>query len=563
MGIPSYFSYIVKNHASIIRKFNNSSLQVNNLYLDANSIIYDCVHKIDFSKLTMSDSDTIQFDVFRKIDEYISLLNPDSNVYIAFDGVAPTAKLEQQRQRRYKSRVQADLAKAIYNGQKPDAWNTAAITPGTKFMASLNAGLRKRFNDPTKYKLKNLILSPSDRYGEGEHKLFEYIRAFPDQHNEQNTVIYGLDADLIMLAINHLPVSKNLYLFRETPHFIQSINSELQPNESYLMDIPELAKALVIEMNPNPPLEKVEPNPLLKKWSKTNETTVATDLAPPFPKVDKVEDYIFLCFFLGNDFMPHFPSVNIRTGGVDKMLNAYKATIGSTNENLTNGKQIYWANVRKLVKHLADFEEENFKAESALRDKRERFHIPDETPEDKIKKFDALPTYERVIEKYIDPKTPNWQSRYYKALFDIEIDEVRKKQICINYLEGLEWTMKYYTSGCPDWRWCYHYNYPPLFSDLLKYIPFFETEFIENKRPAPVSELTQLSYVSPKESLSLLPPKLHERLNQTNWYRNDCDVVWAYCRYFWEAHVLLPEIDIDELEAIVSTFAKVEPKHLL
>ena len=545
MGIPSYFSYIVKNHASIIRKFNKSSLKVNNLYLDANSIIYDCVHKIDFTKLTMSDADTIQGDVFRKIDEYIALLNPDSNVYIAFDGVAPTAKLEQQRQRRYKSRVQSELAKAVYNGKKPDSWNTAAITPGTNFMASLNAGLRKRFNDPAKYNLKNLILSPSDRYGEGEHKLFEYIRAFPDQHKEHVTVIYGLDADLIMLAINHLKVSKNLYLFRETPHFIQSISSELQPNESYLMDIPELAKALVLEMNPNP---------LLKKWSKTNEPTVATDFAPLLPKVDKVEDYIFLCFFLGNDFMPHFPSVNIRTGGVDKMLNAYKATIGE--ENLTNGKQIYWANVRKLVKHLADLEEENFKAESALRDKRERFHIPDETPEDKIKKFDALPTYERVIEKYIDPKTPNWQSRYYKALFDIEIDEVRKKQICINYLEGLEWTMKYYTSGCPDWRWCYHYNYPPLFSDLLKYIPFFETEFIESKKPAPVSELTQLSYVSPKESLNLLPPKLHERLNQTNWYRNDCDVVWAYCRYFWEAHVMLPEIDIDELESIVSTFHK-------
>jgi len=503
-------------------------LQVNNLYLDANSIIYDCVHKIDFSKLVESDAETIQGDVFRKIDEYISLLNPDSNVYIAFDGVAPTAKLEQQRQRRYKSRVQADLAKAVL--KKPDPWNTAAITPGTKFMASLNASLRKRFNDPAKYNLKNLILSPSDRYGEGEHKLFEYIRAFPDQHKEQNTVIYGLDADLIMLAINHLPVSKNIYLFRETPHFIQSISSELQPNETYLMDIPELAKALVIEMNP--PLEKVEPN----------------------SKVDnRMYDYIFLCFFLGNDFMPHFPSVNIRTGGVDKMLNAYKATIGSTNENLTNGKQIYWGNVRKIVQHLADLEEQHIKAESALRDKRERLRIPDETPEDKIKKFDALPTYERVIEKYIDPKTPNWQSRYYKSLFDIEIDEVRKKQICINYLEGLEWTMKYYTSGCPDWRWCYHYNYPPLFSDLLKYIPFFETEFIESKKPAPVSELTQLSYVSPKESLNLLPPKLHERLIQTNWYRNDCDVIWAYCRYFWEAHVLLPEIDIDELEAIVST----------
>lgn len=545
MGIPSYFSYIVKNHAKIIRRFDTKSLSVNNLYLDANSIIYDCVHKIDFTSLKESDVDAIQTAVFHKIDEYIALIRPDSNLYIAFDGVAPTAKLEQQRQRRYKSRVQNELAKAVL--RKPDPWNTAAITPGTNFMAKLNAGLRTRFHDATKYNVKNLILSPSDRYGEGEHKLFDYIRAFPDQHRDQNTVIYGLDADLIMLSINHLPVSKNTYLFRETPHFIQSISSELLPNETYLMDIPELAKALVIEMNP--PLEKVEPNSKVEK--------VATHLAPPLEKMDnRMYDYIFMCFFLGNDFMPHFPSVNIRTGGVDKMLNAYKATIGGTDEFLTNGKQIYWKNVRKLVQHLATLEEQHFKAESALRDKRERMRIPDETPEDKIKKFDALPTYERIIEKYIDPKSPNWQSRYYKALFDIAIDDVRKKQICVNYLEGLEWTMKYYTSGCPDWKWCYHYNYPPLFEDLLKYIPFFDTEFIETKRPAPVSELTQLSYVSPKESLYLLPPKLHERLLQTNWYKSDCDVVWAYCRYFWESHVLMPEIDIDELERIVSTFAK-------
>lgn len=533
MGIPSYFSYIVKNHAKIIRRFDPKSLVVNNLYLDANSIIYDCVHKIDFSSLVESDVDAIQNAVFRKIDEYIALIRPDSNLYIAFDGVAPTAKLEQQRQRRYKSRVQNELVKAVL--QKPDPWNTAAITPGTNFMAKLNTGLRTRFHDATKYNVKNLILSPSDRFGEGEHKLFEYIRAFPDQHRDQNTVIYGLDADLIMLSINHLPVSKNTYLFRETPHFIQSISSELLPNETYLMDIPELAKALVIEMEG------------LKSTSDKGATNSVETTN------NRMYDYIFMCFFLGNDFMPHFPSVNIRTGGVDKMLNAYKATIGGTDEFLTNGKQIYWKNVRKLVQHLATLEEQHFKAEAALRDKRERMRIPDETPEDKIKKFDALPTYERVIEKYIDPKSPNWQSRYYKALFDITIDDVRKKQICVNYLEGLEWTMKYYTSGCPDWKWCYHYNYPPLFEDLLKYIPFFDTEFIETKRPAPVSELTQLSYVSPKESLYLLPPKLHERLLQTNWYKSDCDVVWAYCRYFWEAHVLMPEIDIDELEKIVST----------
>ena len=97
MGIPSYFSYIVKNHARLICKLKNSTIKVNNLYLDCNSIIYDAVHNIDFSKLVGSDIDAIIGAVCLKIDEYIAQLKPDNRVFIAFDGVAPVAKLEQQR----------------------------------------------------------------------------------------------------------------------------------------------------------------------------------------------------------------------------------------------------------------------------------------------------------------------------------------------------------------------------------------------------------------------------------------------------------------------------------
>lgn len=100
MGIPSYFSYIVKNHPEIIKKLCFNNIKVNNLYLDCNSIIYDAVHNIDFAKLIESDADAIIKMVCEKINHYIILLKPDLNVYIAFDGVAPVAKLEQQRSRR-------------------------------------------------------------------------------------------------------------------------------------------------------------------------------------------------------------------------------------------------------------------------------------------------------------------------------------------------------------------------------------------------------------------------------------------------------------------------------
>ena len=48
MGIPFYFSYLIKNHPDIMYKLNNIH-NVNNLFIDANSIIYD---SLDFKQFT-------------------------------------------------------------------------------------------------------------------------------------------------------------------------------------------------------------------------------------------------------------------------------------------------------------------------------------------------------------------------------------------------------------------------------------------------------------------------------------------------------------------------------
>ena len=113
--------------------------------------------------------------------------------------------------------------------------------------------------------------------------------------------------------------------------------------------------------------------------------------------------------------------------------------------------------------------------------------------------------------------------------------------------------MKYYTTGCPNWRWKYKYNYPPLLQDLIAYIPVFDKTFVPNIQINPVSELTQLCYVLPRASLSLIPQKLFfELLRQhDDWYRCDYEFVWAYCKYFWEAHVDMGEIDINVLEKFI------------
>jgi 5'-3' exonuclease len=177
MGIPSYFSYIVKNHPEIIKKLIKGDMTINNLYMDCNSIIYDAVRNINFEELSETASRTIILKVVQKIEEYISLISPNNIVMIAFDGVAPVAKLEQQRNRRYKSWYQNEISKSIF--KKPvgsDPWNTTAITPGTIFMQELGIGISSHFKNSDKYGVNKIIVSTSDDVGEGEHKIFEYIR---------------------------------------------------------------------------------------------------------------------------------------------------------------------------------------------------------------------------------------------------------------------------------------------------------------------------------------------------------------------------------------------------
>jgi len=531
MGIPAMFSYIVKNYPSIIKKYSKDILKVDNLYLDCNSIIYDAYSKMEFDKLTENVAVSIIKRVIIKIEEYISLINPSKTVIIAFDGVAPVAKLEQQRSRRYKSWYQNEISKIIFKKEKEDVWNTTAITPGTNFMTELNSMVTEHFNTESYSRLKvdKIFVSGSNKVGEGEHKIFNYIRVNPNKHLTETTIIYGLDADLIMLSINHLPICPNIYLFRETPHFIQSIDSSLEPESNYYLDIPELTNAIISYMN--------------------NDRELTLE-----QQKNKVYDYIFLCFFLGNDFLPHFPAINIRTGGVDKMVNAYKATIGNTDEYITDGKIINWNNLRKVVLFLANLEEEFIIKEHRSRNNKERFLLPENTPEEKYKKFESTPLYERDIEKFINPVKPNWQSRYYNGLFGLtKTDEDKISDIAVNYIQGLEWTMKYYSTGCPDWRWKYKYNYPPLLQDLIKYIPVFNKSFVPEKTPNPVSEIVQLCYVLPRSSLHLLPQKLYFELisKHDEWYKGNCDYIWAYCKYFWESHVEMNDINIDELEQFI------------
>jgi 5'-3' exoribonuclease 1 len=532
MGIPAYFSYIVKKHRQVIALYKNT-FRIDNFYMDCNSIIYDVIHSLNKDSPTIDLNKFIIRSVIARIEEIVALINPSRLVFIAFDGVAPVAKLEQQRTRRYKSWFQNNYTEQLLR-KKQTFWDTVQITPGTSFMNELNESVITYFNIKNREDIQ-YVVSTSYNEGEGEHKIFEHIRTTPVQSSSSATVaVYGLDADLIMLTLNHLHCCPNMYLFRETPEFIKYIDATLEPGENYMLHINELSDAILSEM--------------------VSETIGKIS---NLQKLNYVCDYIVMCFFLGNDFMPHFPSLNIRTNGIDTLMTAYQSLVKRIPDFFLTDfstKRIRWNSMYHFIKLLGDNEFTNLIDETRRRDRYESILMGYKkmgTPEEKMKDFDNIPNRNRELEKYINPYSSGWEKRYYEALFSPSFNA---RDVSKNYIEGLEWTLRYYSVGCPDWSWTYRYSYPPLLKDLLTMVPD-KDDFIcikENKNCA-VAPLTQLCYVLNHASLHYLPKKVENVIREKymHLYPSNCQFRWSYCKYFWESHVEFPEMNIAEIEKML------------
>lgn len=452
MGIPSYFSYIIRKHPYIITRLQKAD----NLYLDSNSIIYDMV-----ASLEVCTDELLAQAVCEKIDAYLKLIEP-KRVIIAFDGVPPMAKIKQQRERRFKSWLMPN---------KTSGWNTLQITPGTSFMTYLDTVLKKHFaNYAAQYVF--FKLSTSVEPGEGEHKIFQHIRDEPEVHQNTNTLVYGLDSDLIVLSLNHLQYG-HIRLLREAPAFM------LEDRELHVLDIPKLAEGIGELIGPT-----------------------------------KLPDYILMTLFLGNDFMPHFPALNLRTTGFDTLLKTYQQCI--TTGRLFDG-EIQWEQMSIFVKALS-IQESSIMAKDYHA--RNRMRIDTST---EAKRRMNLPLLQREMEHHICPIQNGWEKRYYATLF--KTPDI--KDVCKNYIDMLQWNMQYYTTGCMDWTIQYRYMYPPLLIDLVQHLP---SQTIHTNDEAVLTPSELLHYV--------LPPIFHDYI--PGGYATDSvkpKLVWAYCRYDWESHV--------------------------
>jgi 5'-3' exoribonuclease 2 len=345
MGVPAFFRWLSEKYPKIITDVlddrvhlahnsgsirqpfdstrpNPSGIECDNFYIDMNGIIHPCSHP-EIGPQPKTEEEMYE-NVCRYVDRLFRTVRPRKLLYLAIDGVAPRAKMNQQRSRRFRSAQEAREKKDLENELKDglikaghqfestkDPWDSNVITPGTKFMINLSEYLRfyirKRISTDKAWKNVTVIFSDASIPGEGEHKIMAHIRHQRNQPSYNPNlvhVLHGLDADLIMLALaTH---EAHFYILREEVVFGRkgSEQSERRKEESGFalaqkqLDEATGAEAMQLPENQAKPLQRIS-IPILREYL-AFEFQECNSV--PFREISferLLDDIVFLCFFVG------------------------------------------------------------------------------------------------------------------------------------------------------------------------------------------------------------------------------------------------------------------------
>ena len=322
-----------------------------------NGIIHNCTHNDSDGPTARMTEDKMFIAIFNYIEHLFGKIKPKQLFFMAIDGVAPRAKMNQQRARRFRTALDAEKAreKAIKEGvemPKEAPFDSNCITPGTEFMAKLTQQLKyfinKKVSEDIDWQGVEVVLSGHEVPGEGEHKVMEYIRqakAQPGYDPNRRHCLYGLDADLIMLGLlSHDP---HFSLLREEVTFgrqSQTKSKELEHQNFYLMHLSIVREYLELEFQ-----ELEEPGAL----------------SFPFDMERVIDDFILMAFFVGNDFLPNLPHLHINEGALALMFNVYKTVLPKGKGYINEGGVINMERLAILLDELSNIEYRHFESENA------------------------------------------------------------------------------------------------------------------------------------------------------------------------------------------------------
>jgi 5'-3' exonuclease len=456
--------------------------------------------RLEYVKKTMGNALEIEF--FKQITsllmDLIYFISPRDVLIIAVDGVAPQAKIQQQRQRRYKS---AMTRTADSN------FDSNSITPGTEMMVRLDAYLTTwvkqegyNINMP-----KMVIYSGNMTPGEGEHKIMDFVRAGV-LDGEGAHIVYGLDADLIFLSL--LAPLDRIYLYRE--------------DSEEIIDIDNLREAIISETKNN----------------------------------HGVSDFVFMMSMVGNDFLPSVPSLKNKKESIDAILQAY-VEVG---RSIITDDRIRWDAFIEVLDKLSLQEKDFLSALSLVKTEYpiEAFAGSfDKQGQLDMKKFRPNWYY-----SHLEPKGSEEDIEMLENLLKTSLVpaiDIVVKEMVNKYFLGMAWVYTYYTKGVVNYSYLYDHFFAPLLSDLSNADAPSPDDYLYNEEIKMFPPFYQLISVIPPGSVAVLPNDLQKLYKPSSPIidmlptRVIVDLQGAtfdernHSTREWEGVVIVPPVDINRV----------------
>ncbi|XP_023037065.1 5'-3' exoribonuclease 1 [Drosophila willistoni] len=559
MGVPKFFRYISERYPCLSELAREHCIpEFDNLYLDMNGIVHNCSHPDDANIHFHLEEDQIFQDIFNYVEKLFHLIKPQKLFFLSVDGVAPRAKMNQQRSRRFRTAREAEQleTKASQRGEKRqhERFDSNCITPGTVFMERLQLALRSFLRtkislDPLWQKCR-VILSGEETPGEGEHKIMDYIRYLKSQPNfDPNTrhCLYGLDADLIILGLcTH---ELHFVVLREEVKFGRNVKrATLEETRFYLLHLGLLREYLELEFNELSTKEK------------------KLDVA------QLIDDWVLMGFMVGNDFIPNLPCLHISSNALPLLYKTYIQVYPQLGGNINERGKLNLRRLQIFMTALSEVElqqfEDHFDDLKYMNAKTEAFDVDvseiqsasangESFNSDLVALIDnsmKLYDYDSDDEEHFEDLTDeasslrhefqNYKRNYYRNKFKREMKGDLVEELTHHYITALQWILDYYYRGVQSWDWYYPFHYAPFISDLKN----IENVKIHFQLGRPFLPFQQLLAVLPAASSKLLPIAYHDlMLNPDSalaeFYPTEFESDLNGKKHDWEAVVLIPFID--------------------
>jgi 5'-3' exonuclease len=458
-------------------------------------------------------------------------------------------KILQQRQRRYKylfdkqikliddlvekgDQIEYITPDGIRVSKKPVS--SIELTPGTDYMERIHISMCDYVKELAKSNIK-CIYSSYHEAGEGEHKILQYIKK--NVNPAEPIVIYGLDADLLFLSLA-TGESYNLYVMREQQIFN---NTELDFDDYIDYNYVEIAQLHKMIQNLN----------------------IGTD------------DFIIVCYLVGNDFLPGLLTTDIKKGGLDKILSAYETVKKIFKfKEFNQIVKIDLIDGKRIIKINHDFLKELF-CQIAWTEKwiwsninRDKISDRDYNGEEELEKLRHKKEENKInnLNNFVSGTTSNIECldriefssgaqyyNYYLGLAELTIDNKIIKQMVKDYMTGIEWCINYYLDECVSWKWGYNFPIAPLISDIIKYYP---KKIILPETGCELNPVEQLILAIPPETYQYvistnIIDKLKKQKRIGYMFPESFDIDINKESIYWKCQVKIPMVEYEEYISVI------------